>query len=85
MDERLVLFSLIAQSGFTPDVQEQKELDEMARKRDGIYHGKAEAFENDLKTLKFIIEDVETGDVYEVDPKLVKFKKETILSNKESE
>jgi hypothetical protein len=75
MEEKQVLFSLIPQSGFTPNEQEQSELDDLSRKRDGICYGKTEVFENGLRVLKFVVEDEETGEVYEINPKLVKFKK----------
>ena len=75
MEERQVSFSLIPQSEFTPNEEDQKELEEMARKRNGIFYGKTEILENGLKVLKFVIEEKETGVVYEVDPKFVAFKK----------
>ena len=70
-----VTFTLIPSAGFTSDEKEQKELNEMARRRNGLYLGSTEVLENDLKTLKLVIEDEGTGEIYEVDPLLVKFNK----------
>ena len=75
MEGKEVIFSLIHQSGFTPDEQEQKDLNDMLRKRNGLCYGSTEVIENELKTFKFIVEDEETGEVFEVPPTLVKFKK----------
>ena len=73
-DLRKVTFSLIFPQGFFPDEKEQVEAEEQARVRNGLFHGSTEIIENDLKTLKFIIEDDETGEIYQIDPLLVKFK-----------
>lgn len=76
MENRKVVFSFIPLTGFTPDEEEQKELDEMARKREGLFHGETEVEENGLKKTLFVIEDLETGKVNNVDPLLVEFKYE---------
>ena len=76
MENRKVVFSFIPLTGFTPEEEEQKELDEMARKREGLFHGETEVEENGLKKTLFVIEDLETGKVNNVDPLLVEFKYE---------
>ena len=48
----------------------------MARKREGLFHGETEVEENGLKKTLFVIEDLETGEVNNVDPLLVEFKYE---------
>lgn len=70
---RKVTFALISSFGFIPDEKEQNDMNEMARRRNGLFYGSTEIIENELKTLKFIIEDLETGKVYQVDPLLVTF------------
>lgn len=70
-----VTFTFIPSWEFSPNEDEQKQIDELSRKRDGIFHGITEVCENELKTLLFVIEDEETGKIYKVDPSLVKFKK----------
>lgn len=72
---REVTFAFIPQCGFSPDEDERKELEDLARRRDGVFYGTTEVNENGLKTLLFVIEDEETGSVYHVDPTLVEFKK----------
>ena len=72
---RKVTFAVIPSWEFSPNEDEQKEISDLSRKRDGVFHGTTEVCENDLKTLLFVIEDEETGKVYHVDPLLVKFKK----------
>ena len=74
-DLRKVTFSLNYPQGFFPDDEKvQVEAEELTRGRNGLFHGSTEVIENDLKILKFIIEDEETGEVYQIDPLLVKFK-----------
>ena len=74
-EPRKVYYSFSSNAGFTPDEEEQKELDEMARKREGIFHGTKEIMDEDLKKTLFIIEDIETGVINEIDPLYVQFKK----------
>lgn len=72
---RKVTFALNVASGFTPDDTEQRELDELSRRREGLFHGTTEVQEGELKKTKFIIEDVQTGKMHEVNPLLVEFVK----------
>lgn len=70
-----VTFSFVEICGFTPDEDEQKKLEDLARRRDGVFYGSTEVYEKGLKTLKFVIEDEETGGIHHVNPLLVVFKK----------
>lgn len=78
MEEKLrkVFFSLNFQQGFISDEKKQEEANEMARERCGLFHGQTEVMTGDLKTLMFVVEDENTGEVHLVYPQLVKFKKE---------
>lgn len=71
-----VTFSLNYQSGFSPDENEQKEMDEQSRKRTGFFHGRTEVEDGELKKLMFVVEDEKSGVVYIVNPELVIFVKE---------
>lgn len=71
---RKVKFSLNSATGFSPDDLGQREMDEMARSRNGLFHGSTEIVENDVKKLRFIVEDENTGEIFQIDPLLVKFK-----------
>ena len=74
IESRKVLFSFIPASGFDPDEAEQKEKDDLARKREGIFHGENEVEENGLKKTYFVVEDSETGIVYdEIESSCVQF------------
>ena len=69
-----VIYSFIHSAGFSPDEEEQKELDEMARKRDGYLHRFAEVDIDGVRKCVAIIEDAETGNVVQLeDPTLVSF------------
>lgn len=70
---RKVTFALNFQQGFFPDENVQTEADELARVRNGLFHGKTEVMDGEVKSLKFVVEDVETGIVHYVDPVLVTF------------
>lgn len=72
-DLRKVTFALNFPQGFSPDEKEQKEADELARVRTGLFYDKTEVMDGELKTCKFVVEDEETGKVYYVDPRLVTF------------
>lgn len=72
---RKVTFAFISSSGFTPDEKDQNEMNEMARRRNGLFYGSTEILEGELKTLKFVVEDLETGEVHQVNPLFVKFEK----------
>lgn len=71
-----VTFSLNYQSGFSPDDNEQKEMDEQSCKRTGFFHGETEVEDGKLKKLMFVVEDEKSGVVYIVNPELVTFIKE---------
>lgn len=70
-----VTFSFAPACGYSPDEDEQKKLEDLARIREGVFYGTTEVYQDDLKTLLFVVEDEETGEVYNVSPLLVKFKK----------
>ncbi len=70
---RRVKFAFGYPQGFCLDENEQKEADEMARIRNGIFHGETEQMNDELKVCMFVIEDEETGKVHYVDPQLVTF------------
>ena len=74
---RKVTFSFAPACGFSPDEDEQNELIESARVREGVFYGTTEDYDekNGLKILKFVVEEEETGKIHYVDPLLVKFKK----------
>lgn len=74
-ESRKVFYSFIACSGFYPDDDIQRESDEKARKRNGVYHGKTFKKEDDIVKLMFVIEDEKTGEVHEIAPTNVTFKK----------
>ena len=73
---RKVTFSLNYPMGFSPDANEQKEMDEQSRKRNGFFHGKTEIKDGELKKLMFVVEEESTGEVYSVNPELVVFNNE---------
>ena len=72
-----VTFRLLPMAGFSPDEDEMNEMQELARMRKGWFHGHTEVYDkdHDMKTLLFVIEDEETGEVHKVNPELVKFEK----------
>ena len=72
---RKVTFALSFPQGFFPDENEQTEADELARIRNGLFHGETEVMDDELKKCQFVVEDEETGKVHYVDPRLVTFKK----------
>ena len=72
-----VMFSLVPPGEFYPDEDERKEMDELARMREGVFYGTTEVYdENNLKTLLFVVENTETEEVLKLDPTLVKFQKQ---------
>lgn len=73
---RKVTFSLNFPQGFYPDEKEQAEVDGLKRVRKGLFHGKTEVMDGELKVIMFVVEDEETGEIHFVDPRLVTFKKE---------
>ena len=70
---RKVKFSLNYPNGFSPDEEEQKEMNEQSHKRNGLFHGETEIHDGNLKKLMFVIEEEETGTVFTVNPELVSF------------
>lgn len=70
---RKVTFALSFPQGFFPDENEQAEAEELARIRNGLFHGETEIMDDELKKCQFVVEDEETGKVYYVDPRLVTF------------
>lgn len=73
---RKVTFSLNYPMGFSPDENEQKEMNEQSRKRNGRFHGSTEIEDGGLKKLMFVVEEEGTGVVYSVNPELVVFNNE---------
>lgn len=70
---RKVSFALNFPQGFLPDGNEQAEIEDFSRFRNGFFHGITEVMDDELKTCQFVIEDEETGKVYYIDPRLVRF------------
>ena len=70
---RRVTFSLNFPQGFYPDEKEQAEVDELAHVRNGLFYGKTEVMDGELKIVMFVVEDEETGKIHYVDPRLVTF------------
>ena len=63
---RRVTFSLNFPQGFYPDEKEQAEVDELAHVRNGLFYGKTEVMDGELKIVMFVVEDEETGKIHYV-------------------
>ena len=71
-----VIYSFIHQASFTPDEEEQKELNELARKRVGFVHKIIVKNEDGINKSFAIVEDAETGVVNEIEISLITYLKQ---------
>lgn len=82
-DLRKVNFSL-GQEQFSPDDEERKEIEELARQRLGYFHRWVEVEDLSSKSGRFrektvaLIEEIETGKMHYVEIEQIKFCKDTL-------